>query len=300
MSLIFHNDPERAWCDHFNTEDEINSFINERRFIELTSRDFFNELELQSLILDNLSELLHDDFICILASPNISRRNISDQVCQPDLILIRKDFKKWFIVEVELKNNSFEAMHRQIDTFVNCDISDPKSFFDYLKKKLTFYSPYINFVELEKMIASAQPEVILMADHIRSSWREKLIFEFPQLIFMTFQVYESEGPSRRRYLRINNINDLRLSVEFVKCIYSSVSKTLSVPVGFKYLVGIPIGTAVTISFEGFKERWVIADVYKNKYVLEYQGIGIPLPSSVKNYFLHKNQTIFQLRKTQEL
>ena len=104
---------ERSWYDELK---EISSYY---------------EAELESLIRQHVSHTF-PDFFTVKYTRVINAENYKPK--KPDLAMIRKDYKEWWIVEVEREYHTLDHILDQVTVFTNGDYN-PVAVADYIYKK---------------------------------------------------------------------------------------------------------------------------------------------------------------------
>jgi hypothetical protein len=103
---------------------------------------------------------------------------------RPDLILIEKDYRDWWLVEVELERHSwFSHIQSQIVKILNAEISD-----DHFRK-LAPYANVIDMARVRKLMKNEPHKTLVIVDSEPKSWMDEL--QTTEARLMTVQVYRS-------------------------------------------------------------------------------------------------------------
>lgn len=103
---------------------------------------------------------------------------------QADFAIIRKDYKQWWVVEVELAHHSFEGhVWPQVNTLNNAYYGYDEAC--YLNQK----NPVLELESLIQMMRGEPPKVIVIVDRDKSEW--KRIFDLHDIGLITMQPYLS-------------------------------------------------------------------------------------------------------------
>ena len=115
---------------------------------------------------------------------------------RPDLILIEKQFKDWWLVEVELKRHSwFNHIQEQIEKILNAEITDKHQ--EKIEEKLSSHLKKLGLnenedqmVRMKSLINSERHKTLVIVDSEPTAWMNELQKGDARL--MTVQVYRNE------------------------------------------------------------------------------------------------------------
>jgi hypothetical protein len=108
---------------------------------------------------------------------------LGDKV-RPDLILIEKNYRDWWLVEVELERHSWLShIQAQIDKILNADITETHI------KKLDKFSGILDLGRLNKLMSTVNHKTLVIVDSEPKAWMEDLQSTDARL--MTVQVYRN-------------------------------------------------------------------------------------------------------------
>jgi hypothetical protein len=106
------------------------------------------------------------------------------QKARPDLILIEKNYRDWWLVEVELERHSwFSHIQIQIDKILNADITERHI------KKLDKYSNILDLARLNKLMSTVKHKTLVIVDSEPKTWMDDL--QSTEARLMTVQVYRN-------------------------------------------------------------------------------------------------------------
>lgn len=101
----------------------------------------------------------------------------------PDLVLIREDYKDWYIVEVELYKHGRDHPEKQIDTFLDA-MYNSVTIVPYLLKQ----KKDLDTFKLKNLIDTVQPKVLVIVDGPAANW----IDDFRKKVLVCiFEVYKN-------------------------------------------------------------------------------------------------------------
>lgn len=115
---------------------------------------------------------------------------------RPDLILIEKQFKDWWLVEVELERHSwFSHIQEQIEKILNAEITDKHQ--EKIKQKLSSHFEILGLNEnknqldrVDSLIKTERHKTLVIVDSEPKSWMNELQKGDARL--MTVQVYRND------------------------------------------------------------------------------------------------------------
>ncbi len=288
MSLIFHNRPDLSW-HQFEDENALHRILNANKYIELLPSIAYSELNLQAPIVDHLRLILKNNYYVFPYGSIFYRQgytNIGGHA--PDLIIVRKDLKRWYIVEVEMSDHGLSHMTKQLLTFSNPDLSSPEPYANSMYKKIHAQDPF--FTDKSRvldMISIVKNDTVLISDHIPVKWRND--FEKKMKIhYVTFQAYNDEH--NHRFYRFNDMLLFEIEMDFAYGKYYHVGYILEF---FQNRTptfrNCNVGDIVTIYHQGYRIPWQVSD---NGTVLRliYTGGGVPLPSATTKVKLTETAT----------
>ena len=103
---------------------------------------------------------------------------------RPDLILIEKNFRDWWLVEVELEHHSWLAhIQFQINKILNAEISEVHI------EKLKKHERVLEFSKLQYLMRNVKHKTLVIVDSEPKSWMDEL--QTTEARLMTIQVYRN-------------------------------------------------------------------------------------------------------------
>jgi hypothetical protein len=136
-------------------------------FKEIAPSSFMNEGNLEQTVLAYLSSHLKNHFIvkCKMDIKN-SKTRLKNQ---PDLAIISKDYKEWYVVEVELSSHRFKHIEEQVDTFKNGIYNYYHANYIYRQDKSIFDES-----KLKTMVDKFLPKVMVIVNDKNCNWVDLL------------------------------------------------------------------------------------------------------------------------------
>jgi len=124
-----------------------------------------------------------------------------------DLAMVHKDFRDWWVVEVELVGHSLSHVLEQVSVFTHGTYNSIR-IANYLKdKNFEENAVRLDYNKLKAMIFNQQPQVLVIVDEQQSEWESELSKHSASVC--VFQVYRST---------IGN-ESFRLNGEYPECYY---------------------------------------------------------------------------------
>lgn len=126
---------------------------------------------------------------------------------KPDLAMVHKDFRDWWVVEVELIGHSLSHVLEQVSVFTHGTYNSIR-IANYLKdKNFAENAVCLDYNKLKEMIFNQQPQVLVIVDEQQSDWESELSKQGASVC--VFQVYRNT---------IGN-ESFRLNGKYPECFY---------------------------------------------------------------------------------
>jgi|GEM_PF-3447628 len=133
----------------------------EKWYDSLHSVASYSELEVE-IVLQQYSAEIFTDYHTLLFKPKDAvEYNGSKKI--PDLVLIKKDYKAWIILEVELSHHTVRDVVDQVETFIegDWDMAKVKA---YIMKKAKQAKISLDEEKIDNMLNQVEPEVFVGID----------------------------------------------------------------------------------------------------------------------------------------
>ena len=132
----------------------------------------------------NHADILFPNYICVAAEPRISTgKDMGGEVRKPDLFLIHKEYKKWYVVEVELSHHDLMGhVVSQIEVFHKGEYNKPdviRCILDSDTKNLLDHRQFANLIK-------EVPQVCIIVDRVTKEWQSELKKYDPTFIEVRF------------------------------------------------------------------------------------------------------------------
>ncbi len=247
---------------------------NQKWFKELSPSSFFNESDLESTVQTYLSKHLINCFV--LRGKIRVINNETNKVNIPDLIIVDKEYKEWYVVEVELSNHDLSHIKSQIDTFTK-GIYD-KSHANYLFQQNT---DELDLDELNKMILRFPPKVFVIVNDFNCDWID--VFNQYDCKVGIFQIYYDRDQNRA--YRFQGYFPL-MKHDFGTCKFIPGLPTMIALNEKDFLDGIGIqpNEEIIAQYNGKISKWKRIDD-RNSVYLECLSNTIPLDPLNKRYVI---------------
>lgn len=153
---------------------------------ELNSVSFYGETEFQRALQQHISQIFHEYYAFPFSKTIKSKLGSS----KPDLGLISKDLKEWWIIEVELGKHSLENhVLVQIDNFRH-GTYPVIIFAEYFKSKIfEHYNIHVSETKIKKLLTKQTPEILVVVDEDRQDWQAELKKRHAKLCL--FQIFKN-------------------------------------------------------------------------------------------------------------
>ena len=241
------------------------------------SSDFY-ESHYENRIIAN-SNILFPDYHCLKFKMDVSSDDYGGP-SRPDLVLIDKLYRYWYVVEVELDNDQLSAVENQVKIFTSGKYGDEHAVYVHQKRR------DLDLIKLKKLM-STQPEVVVLLPRVKPSWANKLAQYGTK--FMIVEIFENS--QKTEIFRIDG-DELRQEEEglLTNLTYSgSYSRALSIQSPGNLDHGERI---LSILLEGQLTSWKLV-TYGTSHLLLGQGT-LPLEFKPGNTFRLLKQTDGQL------
>lgn len=199
---------------------------------------------------------------------------------KPDLAMVHKEYRDWWIVEVELGGHPFTHVFEQVSVFSQ-GIYNSIRIAKYLKDKNREENAVdLDLNDLQNMIKKQQPKVLVIVDEPQSEWAAELT-RFGASICV-FQVYR------------NTVGEesYRLDGDYPECYYGEShcrylrSKPNVLEILTPTLLGVEEGEEVSIFYNDKSTRWKRIDDGTSVYI-QLIGAVNPIPTNY-SYVLFKD------------
>jgi len=155
---------------------------------KLSNIGYYTEAQYETMILDH-ARAIFPDFITIRF-----KRIIEDDTGKkkkPDLVLIRNDYKAWWIVEVETSQDNTNLVKDQVSVFLNGDYSDYDGLAKYISKQIQkeHNLKRIPRKRIQSLIKHSVPSVLVVVDGDRKDWEDE--FNNMGVVVCVFEIYKN-------------------------------------------------------------------------------------------------------------
>ncbi len=203
--------------------------------------------------------------------------------CIPDLILIHKSYKDWYIVEVELEHHSLQSHVYDQITKMHHGYYDREHLIS-----AKFAIPELELPKLEELIRQ-RPKTLVIVPVSKITWREAL-FPYKTKI-MSVEVWEDD--TGEAILHIEGDRPTTYEDEFVSELRtdSALPRTLKV----MNTAALPREGVIQINYLGSRESWTIMTTSAGKWLIP-KGRST-LPSGVFSLKLSESESYLMEEKS---
>ncbi len=153
---------------------------NSEWYDEIDATSFY-EKNFERTFLSKISEV-YPDFIGIPFNLTIATED--EETSDPDLAIIKNDYKEWFVIEVEMGRHSWDNhVDKQVRVFTN-GIYEKKRIAEYIHKK----DSSLDLKKLESMVENYPPKVMIIANEEKKEWKKKA--KKYKALISVFQIYK--------------------------------------------------------------------------------------------------------------
>ena len=164
----------------------------------------------------------------------------------PDLAIIDKSYRRWWVVEVEMAHHSLNGhVIPQIETFTRGTYGNVHS--EYLLKQL----PRLDYNRISDMVKWNQPGVLVIVNQDAPSWVGP-IHDLGGLL-MIVQIFRSDRNGH--VFRVNGDALSELSPEFISLCRLDPRIPRLLQIDSPALLGVDVGETVSIFYEGGITNW---------------------------------------------
>jgi len=195
---------------------------------------------------------------------------------KPDLAIIEKNYRHWFVIEVEKSNHSFEShILPQVSIFSTAEYTDDTA------EALRSENENLDIGKLKAMIKGKQPKVLIVVDALKAEWIKSL--SRWEAMLSVFQVFRSE--KNRHVFRLNGFTPKSTEGIFSDCYFEKIFKRQLVILS-PAIIEESSNETLMINYNDTLSEWRRVDM-KNQVVLCPTSIN-PLDIS-KKYKLYKKE-----------
>jgi hypothetical protein len=201
----------------------------------------------------------------------------------PDLVFIAKDYREWWLVEIEMEDHSLEThVLPQVQVFANGIYSE--SDVEYLLKKL----PFLDVEQLRDLIINSPPRImVIMNTEPKEVWFNELS-RFSASI-ATFEVFRSDDEDE--VFRLNGEHIAKFVETVTECFCESIYPNV-LRVDAPERLGIKARGIIRIRYEEYITEWQRVDAQSKVWLVPTKRN--PLPMNINNryeLFRHRDGSI---------
>ena len=137
---------------------------------ELHSVAYYNEKDVEDRIFENAKVVFKDYFLIPYRYDVIYQGTKK----RPDCILIEKNYKSWWIVEIELSSDDFDHVKSQLEVFANADMNGYTVSRNVNKQKSLPDLQGLDISAVRDMVSDVRQRVMVIIDKINPAWDSDL------------------------------------------------------------------------------------------------------------------------------
>lgn len=246
---------------------------------EVAPRDFYLEIDLERVIMHNLS-LIFPEYIPAMFKDDLIH-NVTGKTNRADLCMIKSDYSEWYVIEVELGKHSKGEVIKQIDTFRNCNYTVANANYIFQKNKT------LNLSQLTKLVTGTPPELMVIVNEVKKDWRRDLTnLNCKMCVFQIYndfdgkRIYRLEGEYPFIYTNFRNCTYEKQLPYAIKILREE---------GFLNSLNIKDGMQINIEYNGVRHTWERQDAGNEVFLICKSPIS-PLDSLSSRYRLNYYKT----------
>lgn len=223
------------------------------------------ESEYERIVLQQAS-MLYPDYYGVPFKKSVYS---DEDVAKPDIVLVNKVYRDWWVVEVEMENHSLEShIIPQVLTLTNATYGEPEA--DYIFEKM----PDLDPVLLKDMVKGTPPRVLVIVNTQKPEWVQPL--ERYNVNLATFEVFRSD--KNRDVYRINGYQITAPEESVSNCHFDPLIPNCLV-IESPAALGIPKNGMAKISYESGTSEWKRIDSGEMVWLIPRSAN--PLPKNVR-------------------
>lgn len=245
----------------------------------------FYEKHFETTFLEKIS-VVYPDFIGISFALKIE--TVLGESSKPDLAIIRKDYKEWYIIEAEMGRHSWEDhVEKQVKVFTN-GIYEKNKIANYIfKQDLT---NVLELKHLENMVSLIHPKVMVVVNEHKPHWQKEI--KKYKAFLSVFQIFK--GLNGFEIFRIEGdtpfVHRDKSHCDFLKG-GSNILKVYT-----PHFITEPDDQEIQVTFRGKQTKWIKKSQTNGTVALIFKGSSTFLQLEKKYilYITDKNEYFLDL------
>ena len=223
--------------------------------------DWYEEFEPGTYVEDTLERTIiarsNDVFPDYFTLPLKKTIEFNGESSQPDLCLIKKDYSRWYVIELELWKKPFKGhTETQIRVF-----SKGKYNATEISKYLARKEPELNELNLKNLILKDDPGVLIMVDEY-PDWANEAK-KYPRTGILVFGMFDH--PDGVEAYRIDGEYPI-IEVDRSRCTFPKYPANMLI-VSAPKILNITNGNEIIIIDNGRKTKWERLDISSTTYLI---------------------------------
>lgn len=245
---------------------------NNEWYDEIDANSFY-EKDLENTILSKM-ESVYPNYIGVPFSLKISNPN--GEISIPDFVLVRNDYKEWYIIEVEMSRHSWENhVEKQVRVF-STGFYPMDKVAEYIRDKNSSFK----IDRLRFMVDNYPPKVMVIVNERMPDWENKI--KNYDAFISVFQIYK--GTSGIDVFRVEGDTPLIVKNKSHCAFLKGGSNILEV--FSPSFIGKTHESILEITYNGKKTKWKIIDENNRVFLI---SVGYNILPIEKKYVLIQSE-----------
>ena len=254
-------------------------------FEELRAVAYYSESDVEKSVLKHAASIFPHHFVFPFKKSVASERASSAK--RPDLALIRRDFKAWTVVEVEIEGHAITHVVEQTRVFAQGNYN-AEEMAEYARKQLKRHCrKATSLTRLRGLFSNYAPSVLVITDGPTADWQHHLTKEGVDLC--VFEVYKSV---RGHHVYRTSGQYPEVVADEAHCrAHEAIANVLEVVGQFKF-EKLPKGKPIEVAYDEILTRWTLFEEAGRQY-LRFVGKSNPLaPNASYSLFRDKSRKYY--------
>ena len=252
---------------------------------ELRAVSYYSESDLERWIHHHAKSLFPHHFVFPFKKEVVSRMTADTK--RPDLVLIRRDFSAWVVVEVEVEKHALKHVLDQTRVFLQGDYN-AHEVAEYARDRLRkCCGKAASLKRLTQMFSEHAPSVMVITDMHKSDWEREL--KNIGIDFCVFEVYKNASG---HYVYRTFGHYPAVDVDEAQCRRHAQIANLVEVIGNFTFTKLPKGKRVEVVYDECLTRWDLIEDEGKQY-LRFVGKSNPLsPNATYGLFRDKSNKYY--------
>jgi hypothetical protein len=242
-------------------------------FYELRALAYYNEGELEDVVQQHVVSLFSD--FHVFPFKKAVEGNVTGIKKKPDMAMVRRDFKEWGIIEVEMDTHRLSHVIEQIEVFVDVKYNS-LDVATYMRRQMQTYCQFTpTILQLVSTLEEFDPTILVIVDQYKEDWDKELSRLGAELCM--FETYKS--PAGDHIYRAHGRYPIVVAQEALCTWFKPESNSLEIHGPFNFGL-VKSGESLDVEFDGYLTNWLYIADNGNQY-LRFFGTMNPLSAMSK-------------------